>query len=121
MNRQPIQEPLIFDELLARCMGETEFAQRIVKDFLESSRPLLDDIGNDIQHDSVQDAARTVHRLKGTAATVAARPFFESLLELENLLRTDEPQGISELTEKLAFSCQRFEEVRRFAETRLFR
>jgi len=101
MNQPPAQQPLKFDELLTRCMGEVEFAQKIIRDFLDSSGPLLDEIGDSIAESSVQKAARTVHRLKGTAATVAAKPFLNSLVELETLLRSDEQPVMNELTDKL--------------------
>ncbi len=116
MNSPPPPEPLKFDELLTRCMGEVEFAQKILREFLDSSEPLLDQIGSSIEQDSVQEAARTVHRLKGTAATVAAKPFLHALVELEQLLRSEETPQTVALNEKLNRSCLRFEEVKQYAE-----
>jgi HPt (histidine-containing phosphotransfer) domain-containing protein len=119
MNPQSTPEPLKFDELLDRCMGEVEFAQKIVGDFLQSSEPLLRQIGQLIAESEVQEAARTVHRLKGTAATVAAGPFMESLRELEQLLRAEDTPDHALLREHLNGSCQRFLEIRQFVESRL--
>ena len=59
--------------------------------------------------------AKKVHRLKGTAATVAARPLLDTLQELERLLRdADKPHSdnVDQLTEQ---AMQQFCQIREFA------
>lgn len=118
-DSETTRTPLVYDELLARCMGEIEFAQRILNDFLKTSAPLLDEIRDSVSQTSFREASRRVHRLKGTAATVAAKPLMESLRELEQVLHADPEPATGELTDKLAASCRKFEEVQAYIQNRL--
>lgn len=119
MNLSANKKPLDFNELLNRCLGEVEFAQKILRDFLQTTRPLLDEIGNALMDYSENQAAFKVHRLKGTAGLVAANPLLETLVELENMLRRAAEIPQSQLSVCLDRSYRRFDEVQRFAEMHL--
>ena len=114
--------PLTFDELLCRCMGELEFARKILRDFFENSEQVFDEIETSLEKTSLADACHHVHRLKGTAATLAAKPLFESLLTMEDLLKASEtasPVDWDELARRLSDSRGRFNEVREYAHAEL--
>ncbi|MGI9518005.1 MAG: Hpt domain-containing protein [Pirellulaceae bacterium] len=118
--KPPLDPPITFDELLARCMGDLEFSHNILHGFVVSSREQLDEITNDIAAGVDRlSTAKKVHRLKGTAATVAARPLRATLEELETLLREAQcdspgPTQIDELTERAQVQ---FRQVAEFAST----
>lgn len=122
MNEAPKSKtpPLIFNELLNRCLGETEFACRILRDFVETSITLLDEIKSSVVDLDPVELARKVHRLKGTAATVGAQPFKDSLVEFESILRGDhghdETPGISDA---LKTCLEKFDSVQSFIENEL--
>ena len=95
-NCEPLQ-PLTFDELLTRCMGQLDFAQKVLRDFIEQTGPQIDEISADLDNSLFDDAARKIHRLKGTAATLAAKPLFHSLVDIEELLKsTDDPASLDQ-------------------------
>ncbi len=113
--KRPLDPPITLDELLGRCMGDIEFSRNILQGFVSSSQAQLDEIASDLadgqDHLSI---AKKVHRLKGTAATVAAGPLLGTLQELEHLLRNEETgaANIDQLTEQ---AMQQFRQIRDFA------
>jgi HPt (histidine-containing phosphotransfer) domain-containing protein len=120
MNTEsPDPAPLKFDELLARCMGEIDFAHKILRDFINSSTPLFDEIKTCLTQSELPSMAQKVHRLKGTAATVAARPLLETLLELEQLLRQETQPDVGELNDAWELSVQRYSDVQCYIETQI--
>lgn len=119
MNAYIKKAPLDFDDLLNRCLGEVDFARKILGDFLETTRPLLDEIGSALFNSAEEKAAFKVHRLKGTAGLVAANPLLDSLIELEVLLRRTSETTAAQISGCLTQSYQRFDEVQKFAERNL--
>lgn len=119
MNLIPTQKPLDFNELLNRCLGEVEFAKKILRDFLRTTRPLLDEICDALSDASVKQAALKVHRLKGTAGLVAANPLLETLIELENLIHCTTDFSRAKLSPCLELIFRRFDELQGFAEMHL--
>lgn len=87
MDQQPDQ-PVTLHELLGRCMGELDFAHNILQSFVVTGEQQLQAIREDIHTGQQAALARKIHRLKGTTATVAARPLHHSLENLELLART---------------------------------
>ena len=119
MNTSVQRPPLDFDDLLNRCLGEVDFARRILSDFLKTTRPLLDEIGSALFNSAEEKAAFQVHRLKGTAGLVAANSLLDSLVELETLLRRTSDTTHAQISGCLTQSYQRFDEVQKFAERNL--
>lgn len=116
---QPPVHPLTYSELLARCMGEADFAEKIIDDFLTSFQVLFADVETSIRENTLEELPAQIHRLKGTAATVAAKPLFQSLVEFESLLADTDNLVDRDLHASLAASRQCFEEVRQYAEVEL--
>ena len=119
MNTSVKRPPLDFDDLLNRCLGEVDFARRILSDFLETTRPILDEIGSALFNSAAEKAAFQVHRLKGTAGLVAANSLLDSLVELETLMRRTSGTTHAQISGCLNQSYQRFDEVQKFAERNL--
>ena len=108
--KQDELQPVTFDELVERCMGELTFAQKVLENFLETCEPQLDAIRQDIGSEAWDECAKKVHRLRGTAATIAARPLHRCLEELETVIHDvtrDRCRCGSELLETAGSECRR--------------
>lgn len=81
---EPTAAPVSLDELVDRCMGEIEFAQKVLENFIDSCDAQLDAIYEDLKADDRTGCAKKIHRLRGTAATIAAKPLKAYLEELES-------------------------------------
>ncbi len=57
---------------MSRCMGQLDFAQEILSDFLETCETGLSKIRESGSQSDIESLRATAHRLKGTSATVAA-------------------------------------------------
>ena len=90
-------------------MGQADFAQEIMEDFLESTNSSLDNLQSLAEQDDLANLRIQAHRLKGTSATVAAVELAEILLELENFLSTGSAPP-SQLSRQQA--CKLLEEAR---------
>lgn len=112
-------KPLTFDELLARCMGELEFARKLLRDFLRDSDPTLDEIEASINDGDHESAAKAAHRLKGTAALLAAKPLCESLRNIEKQLRGSESPGTEDAKELLNEARNQYELVKGYVNNQL--
>ena len=119
MNPSESVEPVTLDELMGRCMGELEFARNILESFVESCPEQLEQIRVEIENGDTDSLARQVHRLKGTAATVAARPLRESLETLELLIKDDPENGSDALQKQLEVAVTEFERVGEFVQSQL--
>jgi HPt (histidine-containing phosphotransfer) domain-containing protein len=74
-------------ELLGRCLGKPELAMRVLQKF---ERQLADDLAGVEQAMATQDystAGSLAHRIKGSAANVAAHGIYEQAGLLETVLR----------------------------------
>jgi HPt (histidine-containing phosphotransfer) domain-containing protein len=111
--------PVSLDELLNRCLGELEFAAEILRSFLDSCPPQLEQIRHDIEGNATESLAKRVHRLKGTAATVAAGPLRRSLEKLESLARDEVPDQSARLHAQLDDAEQQFRRVSAWVQHRM--
>lgn len=84
--------PINVDELLTRCMGQLDFAQEILDDFMESCQRGIDNLRSlDNPSANVTEIERLraeAHRLKGTSATVAANQLADLFEELESDIKS---------------------------------
>ena len=67
-----MSQPIDVDQLMSRCMGQLDFAQEILRDFLETCETGLIKIRELGTDSDIESLRSTAHRLKGTSATVAA-------------------------------------------------
>ena len=61
-----------FDELVRRCGGIAEVAERVLKKFLDKSGQYLQDIENAVSKANSEELTAQSHKLKGVAANLAA-------------------------------------------------
>ena len=111
-----IDRPITFEELLARCMGELEFAQKVLENFVSTCEPQLEGLRKDLESNNWEALSQKVHRLKGTAATIAARPLRESLEQLEDLVKSDDSTRTDKAREGIDFAAMECERINQYAQ-----
>ncbi|MHB8865265.1 MAG: Hpt domain-containing protein [Pirellulaceae bacterium] len=99
------------DELLARCLGNIGFAERILAKFQDRFEHDLAELDRALQSRDADAVARTAHRIKGASANVAASRLHERAAAIEQLGRaqrlSDIPHGLEQLRHE--WSCFRDE------------
>jgi len=92
------------DELLARCMGNAPFAERVLSKFLDRCALDLEELARAAESLDANAIALTAHRIKGAAANVAAMRLRERAAVIEDLGRTsrlsDVPKNITYLQQE---------------------
>ena len=111
-----IDRPITFEELLARCMGELEFAQKVLENFVSTCEPQLEGLRKDLESNNWEALSQKVHRLKGTAATIAARPLRESLEQLEDLVKSDDSTRTDKAREGIDFAAMECERINQYVQ-----
>ena len=76
-------QPIDVEQLMTRCMGQLDFAQEILTDFLDTCESGLDSIRESGTRSDIEALRTTAHRLKGTSATVAATNLSEMFEQME--------------------------------------
>jgi HPt (histidine-containing phosphotransfer) domain-containing protein len=109
---------LDFEDLKARCLGNMDLVERVLSKFTGQLDQDLDELEQAVGAGDATLAAHVAHRIKGIAASVAARSLFDDAAIVEeralangmaglpehlNRLRSDR----SRLTESLAKSARR--------------
>lgn len=87
------------DELLARCMGNAGFAERVLSKFLQRGAQDLEELARAAEAADVNAVTLIAHRIKGAAANVAAIRLRERAAVIEELGRmarlSDVPKNIT--------------------------
>jgi HPt (histidine-containing phosphotransfer) domain-containing protein len=109
-----IDRPITFEELLSRCLGELEFAQTVLANFVSTCEPQLEGLRSDLEKNDWDSLSRKVHRLKGTAATIAARPLRESLEQLEVLIKSDDSTRTDKARQGIDSAARECERINQF-------
>jgi HPt (histidine-containing phosphotransfer) domain-containing protein len=97
------ESPVNYDELVARCLGNLDFADRILQKFqhhFEEEMGLLEEVAEAADAERV---ARIAHRMKGAAANAAAPTLRDRAAEIERLGRARQlpeiPRRVAEMRE----------------------
>ena len=85
---QTATAPLAFDELLQRCMGNREFALKLITKFEIQATKDIEKLGAAIAAGDASSVARVAHSLKGAAANLSAAPVQTLAARLEAQGRT---------------------------------
>lgn len=99
------------EELVARCAGRLDFAQRVMAKFLDHFAH--DVAGLELAWDTGDfDAlAFTAHRMKGAAANIAAPALRTRVTEIEDAARRRQPENLAEIFPRLRDDWERFSDV----------
>jgi HPt (histidine-containing phosphotransfer) domain-containing protein len=103
-----VSEVLDVDDLLARCLGNVEFAQRILNKFQERCDEDLDALEKAMFDGDSESVARVAHRLKGASANASAPRLQEHASEIEHAARRQSLDDIPVGLEGLKMEWTRF-------------
>lgn len=89
MESETFEESALLDteELLARCMGNIEFAERLLAKFQGRLDEDLLELEAAMRVEDPDVIARVAHRIKGASANVAAHDLRKRAAEIEQLAR----------------------------------
>ena len=98
-------------ELLARCDGNKELAQRLIDVFVETVEPeYLVNLRQAIEENDAEATASVSHKLNGGAATVSATGIIAISTELNEMARQGDLSRAAELLSAIEAQVQRFQD-----------
>jgi HPt (histidine-containing phosphotransfer) domain-containing protein len=97
-----------FQELLDRCLGNLEFAERVLAKFQSRFDGDLVEIEQALDAQDTEAVARVAHRLKGASATAAAGGICHQAAEIEDLARKRNVAEIPGCLRQLRNECSNF-------------
>ncbi len=104
--QESIQGILNFEDLLARCLGNVDIAERILTKFQARIGLDLDELERGVDQQNAGAIAQVAHRIKGASASVSAPLLYELAAEIEQLGRAERiaeiPPGIEQLRNEWA-------------------
>jgi two-component system sensor histidine kinase/response regulator len=90
MNREvAAQAATVLDteDLMARCLGNLEFAERVLAMFQQRGNVDLAELEQAVAAEDIETVTRIAHRLKGASANVAAPGLRATAAEIEQAAR----------------------------------
>ncbi len=75
------------EELLARCVGRVDLAQRVVDTFVQQLKVDVPQLVELVRDGDGEGAAKMAHRIKGSSANVAAEPLRKCAELIEQLAK----------------------------------
>ena len=104
-------EVLDVDDLLGRCLGNVEFAQRILGKFQERCDEDLKALEKAVSDRDSEAVARLAHRLKGASANASAPGLQKHASEIEHAARHESIEQVPASLENLKQEWARFGEA----------
>ena len=101
-------EVLDVEDLMTRCMGNIEFAGRVLSTFQKLGDEAIADLEQAIAAEEAETLARLAHRLKGASANVAAPGLRTHAAEIERAARQSSLEEIPAHLENLRSEWSRF-------------
>lgn len=101
---------LAFDELVERCMGRIDFAQRVLSKFEQSFGGDLAELEDLLDRENHEGITLVAHRLKGASANVGAPRLCDRAARIETLARAQRISDIPLCLEQLRSEWSRFVE-----------
>ena len=110
MERNSTSPATVFDrdELIARCLGDLEFAERILSRFQSRFQEDWSELERAVSQRNAEQTACVAHRLKGASANAAAHAIRERAAEIEKLARGQSLLEIPACLEELQQDWSRF-------------
>ena len=96
-----VPAPIDRDALLARCMGNLEFAGSLLADFEDDLRSRVDQIVGQAQAGDARAAAESAHALKGAAAIITAESVRELAARIEATGKAGDAREVAALADQL--------------------
>ena len=89
--QSPGQDPVNLEQLVRRCMGRVELAERLLKSFESRFPDDLCKVEECLAKVDTTELSRLVHQLKGAAANISAPELYAILARLEQAVRAQQP------------------------------
>jgi HPt (histidine-containing phosphotransfer) domain-containing protein len=96
------------DELLVRCMGNVEIAERVLTKFQNRFSIDLSELQKGLGEQNPDLIGQAAHRIKGASANVSAPALYALASEIERLARAEQIAEISRHVERLQDEWTRF-------------
>jgi HPt (histidine-containing phosphotransfer) domain-containing protein len=104
MQTEMIQEtdgPIDFGSLQARCLGNVQLVERVLKKFTVELEASLVALEKAVEGRDSHTFGAVAHRLKGMSANVAAWPLHECARQAEELAHGEDPQALAEQLKRI--------------------
>lgn len=107
-----VEKPVDIGELLARCLGRVEIAERVLSTFRGTLSADVAVIEESLAAGNAAETASRAHRLKGGALSVAAAELGALAASIEHLARSGDLHRVGPLLEPLRQETARLREFR---------
>jgi signal transduction histidine kinase/DNA-binding response OmpR family regulator/streptogramin lyase len=104
---QTSSEPVDWERLMRTAENDSEFADELVKLFIESGDSVLKEIRDALERGDLAAVGRAAHSLKGSSANLHASPTSEAAARLESAARSGAVQDVTQLEQQLRLETQR--------------
>lgn len=109
--KEQVMDVLDVEDLLGRCLGNVEFAQRILGKFQERCDEDVEALEQAVFDSDNEAIARLAHRLKGASANASAIGLQRHASEIEQAARHRSIEEVPACLESLKQEWARFSEV----------
>lgn len=96
-----VEPPIDSQGLLRRCMGNTDFAARVLRRFAGQFGGDVDQLRSSLNESDAGSVARIAHRLKGTSANVSAMRLQAIAKEIEDLAAAENLSEVSSRVDEM--------------------
>jgi histidine phosphotransfer protein HptB len=110
-TKDQLVDVLDVEDLLGRCLGNVEFAQRILGKFQERCDEDLEALEAAVCDGDGEAIARLAHRLKGASANASASGLRKHASEIEHAARHESLEEVPASLESLKHEWTRFSEA----------
>jgi CheY-like chemotaxis protein len=110
VGREPVQpstEAVDWERLMLTAENDTEFADELVKLFIESGDSVLKEIRDALDRGDLAAVGRAAHSLKGSSANMHANSTSEAAARLESAARSGAVRDVPQLETQLRAETQR--------------
>lgn len=104
---QPQEAPVDWEEFMATTDNDAQFAGELVQVFIDSGDAALRDIRDALQRSDAAAVRQAAHSLKGSSASMRARPTSEAAALLEAAARAGDINKLAPLEARLRFETGR--------------
>lgn len=117
MNSATDKEVFCYDDLSSRCLGNVALIERVVSAFTNGAQNDLQVLRDAIHDEDLPLVGKTAHRIKGSAANVAAYRMSTYAATLERDAKNEEAKSLNELCVQILESFEDFLDASQSIET----
>ncbi len=100
--------PFNLEELLARCVGRMDFAERLLDKFLVHFAEDIDRLEQHLEQGDWEELARVAHCMKGASANIAAAGLRDQVAGIEASARDHQAEGLPSQMRRLREEWSQF-------------